>query len=111
MNTAATEDPWASTDHDPLSHIEQIRTAVTTVTVRAISGAVLAQYPDFPPGTPVRVLPAIVSNALPTDCRVVDDNWTFVGPTRHLDYADIRHDHDHDHVAVDRRRLQLRPAN
>jgi hypothetical protein len=111
MNTTATEDPWASADHDPLSHIEQVMTAVKTHTVRAISGAVLAEYPDFPPGTPVRVLPAIVSNALPVECRAVDDHWTFVGPTRHHDYATIGHDHDHISMAIERHRLQLRPVN
>jgi hypothetical protein len=113
MTTPDAMDPWANTDHDPLSHTEQ--SAAPTVTelhrANAISGTVLAEYPDFPPGAPVRVLPAIVSNALPTDRRAVDDNWTFAGPTRHAEYATIRHDDDHVTVAIERDRLQNRPAN
>jgi len=111
MNTPAGVDPWASSDHDPLSYTEHITTVpVKTLTARAISCAVIGEYPDFTPGTPVRVLPAIISNAFPTDRRVVDDDWTFFGPTRHDEYATIRHDHDHITVAIERHRLQRRPA-
>ena len=55
--------------------------------VQAVCGAVLASYPDFEPGTPVRVLPAVVSNQFPVDRSVVDDGWSFGGPTRHPEYA------------------------
>lgn len=112
MTTSAAIDPWATTDHDPLSHTEQSPAPIVKDSHRAhaIPGALLAYYPDFPPGAPVRVLPAIVSNALPTDRRAVDDNWTFAGPTRHPEYATIRRGHDHISVAIERHRLQHRPA-
>ncbi|CQD24283.1 hypothetical protein BN1232_06141 [Mycobacterium lentiflavum] len=112
MTTPDAMDPWANTDHDPLSHTEPTTAPTMNETHRAhaISGAVLAHYPDFPPGAPVRVLPPIVSHALPTDRRAVDDSWTFAGPTRHPEYASIRHDHDHVSVAIERHRLQPRPA-
>lgn len=82
-----------------------------SLTVHAVSGAVIAEYPDFAPGTPVRVLPAIVSNSFPTDTRVVDDTWTFAGPTRRPEYAEIRHGSDHVTKAIERHRLQPRPAS
>jgi hypothetical protein len=51
MNTPDAIDPWANTDHDPLSHTEQpMATAAKDTRARAISGAVLAHYPDFPSG-------------------------------------------------------------
>ena len=56
--------------------------------VRGVSGRVIAEYPDFAPGTAVRVLPAIVSNNFPTDRRIVDDHWSFAGPTRLPEYAE-----------------------
>ncbi|MCC9186696.1 hypothetical protein [Mycolicibacterium mageritense] len=67
-------------------------------------------YPDFRPGTPLRVLPTIVSNQLPTDARQVDDGWSFDGPTRHPRYARIRHDRDHITVHIERHRLRHRPT-
>ena len=76
---------------------------------QTISGTVIAEYPDFAPGTPVRVLPAIVSNNFPTDRRIIDDAWSFAGPTRHPEYAVIRHDRDHITVTMQRHRLQQRP--
>ena len=111
MTTSAATDPWAATDHDPLSNAEH-NTAPhpKTIAAQTTSGAVIAEYPDFASGTPVRVLPPIVSNAFPTDRSIVDDNWTFVGPTRHTEYATVRHDHDHITIAVERHRLQQRPA-
>lgn len=102
-----TTDTWASSDHDPLSPVEPI--LATTCRVQAISGTLIAQYPDFPPGAAVRVLPVIVSNRCPTDCRVVDDSWTFAGPTRHPEYATIRHIRDRVSVAIDRHRLRPLP--
>ena len=109
MNTPTAIDPWANTDHDPLSE-QFTATPVQTHTTQSISGTLLAEYPDFTPGAPVRVLPAIISNAFPTDRCIIDDNWTFVGPTRHAEYATIRHDHDHVTVSIERHRLQHRPA-
>ena len=111
MTTSAATDPWATNDHDPLSIAEHhIAAHPKTMTAKAISGGVIAEYPDFAPGTPVRVLPAIISNAMPTTGRIVEDNWSFVGPTRHTEYATIRHDRDHITIAVERQRLQPRPA-
>ena len=78
---------------------------------QTISGTLIAEYPDFAPGTPVRVLPAIVSNSFPTDGRIIDDAWSFAGPTRHPEYAVIRHDRDHITVTMQRHRLQQRPAS
>ena len=41
--------------------------------------------PDFDPGQPLRVLPERVSSIWPSEAGpVVDDGWTFLGPTRHL---------------------------
>ena len=79
--------------------------------VRGVSGRVIAEYPDFAPGTAVRVLPAIVSNNFPTDRRIVDDHWSFAGPTRHPEYAEIRHDRDHVTIAIERHRLRPRPVS
>ena len=82
------------------------------VTAQTVCGTILAEYPDFAPGAPVRVLPAIVSNRFPTDRRVVDDAWSFAGPTRHPEYAEIRHDRDRVTIAIERHRLQpRRPAS
>ncbi|KMO69834.1 hypothetical protein [Mycolicibacterium chlorophenolicum] len=81
-----------------------------TLTVRAISGAVIAEYPDFEANTPLRVLPAIVSNQAPTEGRIVDETWSFAGPTRHPEYALIRHDTEHVTISIERRRLQTRPT-
>lgn len=81
-----------------------------TLTVQSVSGTVIAEYPDFEPGTSLRVLPAIVSNRAPTATRILDDNWSFVGPTRHPEYALIRHDTDRVTISIERRRLQHRPA-
>ena len=78
---------------------------------QTISGTLIAEYPDFAPGTPVRVLPAIVSNNFPTDGRIIDDAWSFAGPTRHPEYAVIRHDRDHITVTMQRHRLQQRPPS
>jgi hypothetical protein len=111
MTTSATTDPWATNDHDPLSNTEHNPAPhPKTLTVKSISGAVIAEYPDFTPGTPVRVLPPIISNASPTTGRIVEDNWSFAGTTRHPEYATIRHDRDRVTIAVERRRLQQRPA-
>jgi hypothetical protein len=75
MTVSAATDPWATSDHDPLSITEPITTAATkTIVAKSVSGPVIAEYPDFTPGTPARVLPAIVSNALPTDRPIIDDN-------------------------------------
>ena len=82
MTTSATTDPWATNDYDPLSNTEHNPAPhPKTLTVKSISGAVIAEYPDFTPGTPVRVLPPIISNASPTTGRIVEDNWSFAGPT------------------------------
>lgn len=104
--TTSTTNPWASSDHDPLSQAEP--TIAKTSRVQAISGAIIAEYPDFAPGAAVRVLPAIVSDRCPTDRRVVDDGWTFAGPTRHPEYATIRHIRDRVTTAIERHRLQPR---
>lgn len=101
-----TTDLWATTDHDPTSHLEP--SFAKPLLVRAANGTILARYPDFAPGTPLRVLPAIVSNAFPADQSTVDDNWTFVGATRHPEYATIRHSRDNVTVAMERHRLQHR---
>ena len=101
-------DPWATTDHDPTSVTEAQATA-KTLAVKGIAGAVVGEYPDFEPGEPVRVLPAIVSAIFPAAASVVDDNWSFAGPTRHAEYATIRHDRDQVTVAMERHRLQPRP--
>ena len=108
---STTTSPWASTDHDPTSPTEHGVTEPKTLTVRAISGTVIAEYPDFRPGEALRVLPAIVSSIFPTEGSVIDDNWSFVGPTRHAEYATIRHDRDNDTVAMERHRLQRRPTS
>jgi hypothetical protein len=79
------------------------------LTVRSLTGTVLAEYPDFESGTRLRVLPAIVSSQLPIDTPIVDDAWSFVGPTRHPEYAHIRHDRDTITIAIERNRLQPRP--
>jgi hypothetical protein len=102
-------DPWANTDHDPTSLTEQPRIPETLV-VTSVSGYVIAEYPDFAPGEPLRVLPAIVSDIFPAQGSVVDDNWSFTGPTRHPEYATIRHDRDHATMAMARDRLQARPG-
>ncbi len=107
MNTVT--DPWANTDHDPTS-VTETHAAPKPLVVKAISGAVVAQYPDFEAGDPVRVLPAIVSAIFPAEGSVVDDNWSFAGPTRHPQYATVRHDHDQVTVAMERHRLQPRPT-
>jgi hypothetical protein len=53
MTTSAATDPWATNDHDPLSIAEHnIAAHPKTMTARAISGGVIAEYPDFAPGTP-----------------------------------------------------------
>jgi hypothetical protein len=109
MNT--TTDPWASTDHDPTSLTEYSKTEPNTYIVQGISGTVIAEYPDFTPGEALRVLPAIVSSTFPTEGSVVDDNWSFAGPTRHAEYATIRHDRDNVTVAMERHRLQRRPTS
>ena len=57
------------------------------------------------------MLPAIVSSTFPTEGSVVDDNWSFVGATRHAEYATIRHDRDKITVAMERHRLQRRPTS
>lgn len=106
MNTAT--DPWANTDHDQTSLTESPETA-KTLAVKAVSGALIAEYPDFEAGEPLRVLPAIVSARFPAEGSVVDDNWSFAGPTRHPQYATMRHDHHHATVAIERHRLQPRP--
>jgi hypothetical protein len=107
---STTTSPWASTDHDPTSLTECAIADAKTVTVQSISGSVIAEYPDFAHGQPVRILPGIVSSSFPTESSVVDDNWSFVGPTRHPEYATIRHDRDRVSIAIERHRLQHRPA-
>ncbi|HUO39093.1 MAG TPA: hypothetical protein VMU34_15225 [Mycobacterium sp.] len=112
MTVSAATDQWATSDHDPLSITEPITTAATkTVVARCVSGAVIAEYPDFTPGTPARVLPAIVSNAPRTDRPIIDDNQTLVGPTRRSEFATIDHDRDHVTVPIERDRRRVRPAN
>ena len=106
---STTTSPWSSTDHDPTSPAEHAIAAPKTSAVQAISGIVIAEYPDSVRGTPLRVLPAIVPSSFPTDSSVVDDNWSFVGPTRHPEYATIRHDRDRVSIAIERHRLQHRP--
>jgi len=101
-------DPWANTDHDPTS-VSEAHATVKTLAVKGIAGAVVAEYPDFEAGEPVRVLPAIVSAIFPAEGSVVDDSWSFAGPTRHAQYATIRHDRDQVTVAMERHRLQPRP--
>ncbi len=81
---------------------------MSALTVHAANGSVIGHYPDFAPGTALRVLPAIVSAQFPTDRRIVDDTWSFVGPTRHPEYATIRHDRDHVTTAMERNRLRER---
>lgn len=103
-----TSDLWAPVDHDPTSQLEP--SLAKPLLVRAVNGAILASYPDFTPGAPLRVLPATVSNAFPADQPMVDDNWMFVGATRHPDYATIRHSRDNVTVAMERHRLQHRIA-
>lgn len=111
MSSTPHTTPWASTDHDPLSNTERhIAARPKTLTVTAVSGEVIASYPDFDPGTPVRVLPPIISNATGSDTRIVDDNWAFDGPTRRPEYATIRHHHAHFTIAIERDRLQRRPT-
>jgi hypothetical protein len=100
---STTTSPWASTDHDPTSLTEHGIAEPKTLTVQAISGSVAAEYPDFTPGEALRVLPAIVSSTFPTEGSVVDDNWSFVGATRH--------DSDNITVAMERQRLQRRPTS
>ncbi|TDK98136.1 hypothetical protein [Mycobacterium paragordonae] len=102
-----TIDPWTSSDHDPLSQVEQV--TPKQMTLQTISGARIAEYPDFVPGAAVRVLPSRVSNEFPVDRRIVDDSWTFVGRTRHAEYATIRHTRDAITVTIERDRLQHRP--
>jgi hypothetical protein len=109
MSTTAS--PWASTDHDPTSLTEDGIADPKTVTVQSISGNVLAEYPNFTHGQPVRILPGIVSSSFPTEGSVVDDSWSFVGPTRHPEYATIRHDIDNVTTAIERRRIQHRPTS
>jgi len=82
---------------------------MTTLTVRAANGTVVAEYPDFVPGTPVRVLPAIVSDQFPTERSIVDDGWSFAGATRHPEYASIHHDRHRVTMAMHRDRLRPRP--
>jgi hypothetical protein len=108
---STTTSPWASTDHDPTSLTEQAMSEPKTFTVQAISGIVIAEYPDFAPGQGLRVLPAIVSSIFPTEGSVADDNWSFVGATRHAEYATIRHDSDNITVAMERHRLQRRTTS
>lgn len=102
-----TIDPWTSSDHDPLSQVEQV--TPKRMTLQTISGERIAEYPDFVPGAAVRVLPSLVSNKFPVDRRIVDDSWTFVGRTRHAEYATIRHTRDGITVTIERDRLQPRP--
>ncbi len=108
---STTTSPWASTDHDPTSLTEHGVAEPKTLTVQTISGTVIAKYPDFTPGEALRVLPAIVSSIFPAEGSVVDDTWSFVGPTRHAEYATIRHDSDNISVAMERHRLQRRPTS
>lgn len=82
---------------------------MATLTVRSLAGTVLAEYPDFESGTRLRVLPTIVSSQVPIGTTIVDDTWSFAGPTRHPEYAHIRHDRDTITVAIERHRLQPRP--
>lgn len=81
------------------------------LSVHTIGGAIAATYPDFDPGQPLRVLPERVSSIWPSKAGpVVDDGWTFLGPTRHPYNAVIRDDRFGTTVHMDRQRLQARPA-
>lgn len=99
-------DLWAPVDHDPTSNLES--SLADPYVVQAINGAIIARYPDFAPGAPLRVLPAIVSNIFPAERPMIDDNWIFVGATRHSEYATIRHSRDNVTVTIERHRLRLR---
>ncbi|MFN8034057.1 MAG: hypothetical protein U0Q47_12280 [Mycobacterium sp.] len=84
---------------------------MSVLTVYTLSGHVAAAYPDFTPGQPLRVLPDRVSDLWPAEAgSVVDDGWTFVGPTRHPYEAVIRDDRFGTTVHMDRNRLQVRPC-
>ena len=109
MSTSS--DSWTSADHDPTSIVDQIADGPKLLTVRSVSGEVVVQYPDFAPDAPLRVLPAIVSSVCPAEGSVVDDGWSFVGATRHPEYATIRHDRDNVTIAMERDRLQPRPTS
>ncbi len=75
-----------------------------TLTVTNARGDIVAEYPDFEPGYPVRVLPA------PDGSNVAsaDDGWEFAGATRHPSTAVIRDCHYRTTVHVERDRLRPR---
>ena len=77
---------------------------MSTLTVRNIAGDTVAEYPDFEPGQPVRVLPDNQG------CNFVGAGtlWSFVGPTRHPYTAVIRESQHGTTVHVNRNRLVAR---
>ena len=84
---------------------------MSVLIVYTVGGDVAATFPDFTPGQPLRVLPGRVSDMWPTETgSVVDDGWSFVGPTRHPYAAVIRDDRFGTTVHMDRNRLQGRPG-
>ncbi len=84
---------------------------MSVLIVYTVGGDVAATFPDFTPGQPLRVLPGRVSDMWPTEIgSVVDDGWSFVGPTRHPYAAVIRDDRFGTTVHMDRNRLQVRPG-
>ena len=84
---------------------------MSVLIVYTVGGDVAATFPDFTPGQPLRVLPGRVSDMWPTETgSVVDDGWSFVGPTRHPYAAVIRDDRFGTTVHMDRNRLQARPG-
>ena len=84
---------------------------MSVLIVYTVGGDVAATFPDFTPGQPLRVLPGRVSDMWPTETgSVVDDGWSFVGPTRHPYAAVIRDDRFGTTVHMDRNRLQVRPG-
>ncbi len=68
------------------------------------SGEVVAEYPDFEPGQPVKVRP----DRLGANVTDADSGGVFAGPTRHPSTAVIRDVRHNTTVHVDRDRLASR---
>lgn len=74
---------------------------IKTLQVTNARGDIVAEYPDFEPGSPVRVLPARDGSNVAS----ADDGWEFAGATRHPSTAAIRDCHYNTTVHAERDRL------
>lgn len=77
-----------------------------TLQVTNVAGEVIATYPDFEPGQPVRVGP----DRQGANVAGADDGYVFRGPSRHPQYAVIEDTRLNTTLEVERDRLSPAPT-